>query len=143
MVEHQKELEIIYWKDCSKMKKVLIETHHLYYWPNFLPVVQKMLKRGTYDIYVSMPVRSSLTQENILSNTCETAKISFLSADTEDKRIKKLNDENFDIIIVGNVGQLNKISSSRALVVMVYHGIGLKQSYYTCLLYTSPSPRDS
>ena len=131
MVEHQKELEIIYWKDCSKMKKVLIETHHLYYWPNFLPVVQEMLKRGTYDIYVSMPVRSSLTQENILSNACETAKISFLSADTEDKRIKKLNDENFDIIIVGNVGQLNKISSSRALVVMVYHGIGLKQSYYT------------
>ena len=113
------------------MKKVLIETHHLYYWPNFLPVVQEMLKRDTYNIYVSMPVRSSLTQENILSNACETAKISFLSADTEDKRIKKLNDENFDIIIVGNVGQLNKISSSRALVVMVYHGIGLKQSYYT------------
>ena len=131
MVEHQKELEIIYWKDCSKMKKVLIETHHLYYWPNFLPVVQAMLKRGTYDIYVSMPVRSSQTQENILSNACEAAKISFLSADTEDKRTKKLNDENFDIIIVGNVGQLNKISSSRALVVMVYHGIGLKQSYYT------------
>ena len=113
------------------MKKVLIETHHLYYWPNFLPVVQEMLERGTYDIYVSMPVRSSLTQENILSNACESAKVSFLSAETEDKRIKKLNDENFDIIIVGNVGQLNRISSSRALVVMVYHGIGLKQSYYT------------
>ena len=77
-----------------------------------------------------MPVRSSLTQENILSNACESAKTSYFSAETEDKRIKKLNDENFDIIIVGNVGQLNKISSSRALVVMVYHGIGLKQSYY-------------
>ena len=113
------------------MKKVLIETHHLYYWPNFLPVVQEMLKRGTYDIYVSMPIRSILLQENILSNACKSAKVTFLSAETEDKRIKKLNDENFDIIIVGNVGQLNKISSSRALVVMVYHGIGLKQSYYT------------
>ena len=131
MVEHQKELEIKYWKDCSKMKKVLYETHHLYYWPNFVPVVDEMLRRGTYDIYVSMPIRSSLIQENILSNACESAEISFLSADTEEKRIKKLNDENFDIIIVGNVGQLNKISSSRALVVMVYHGIGLKQSYYT------------
>ena len=42
-----------------------------------------------------MPVRSSLRQENILSNACESAKISFLSAETEDKRIKKLNDENF------------------------------------------------
>ena len=131
MVKHQKELEIKLWKECSKMKKVLIETHHLYYWPNFLPVVQEMLKRGTFDIYVSMPVRSSLTQENILSNACETAMVSFISAETEDKRIKKLNDENFDVIIVGNVGQLNKISSSRSLVVMVYHGIGLKQSYYT------------
>ena len=70
------------------MKKVLIETHHLYYWPNFLPVVQEMLKKGTYDIYVSMPVRSSLTQENILSNACETAKVSFLSAETEESVLK-------------------------------------------------------
>ena len=78
MVKHQKELEIKLWKECSKMKKVLIETHHLYYWPNFLPVVQEMLK-GTFDIYVSMPVRSSLTQENILSNACKSAEVSFLS----------------------------------------------------------------
>ena len=113
------------------MKKVLFETHHLYYWPNFLPVVEELSKRGNYDMHVSMPKRSSLVQENILSNACISASISFLTAETEEKRIKKLNDESFDIIIVGNVGQLNKILSSKSLVVMIYHGIGLKQSYYT------------
>ena len=33
-------------------------------------------------------------------------------------------------MIVGNVGQLTKIVSESTIAVMVYHGIGLKQSYY-------------
>ena len=36
----------------------------------------------------------------------------------------------FDIIIVGNVGKIEKIAAENTLTVMVYHGIGLKQTYY-------------
>ena len=112
------------------MKKVLFETHHLYYWPNFLPVVEELLKREKYVINVSMPKRSSSLQENILDNVCSVTGISFITANTEEERLNKIIKADYDIIIVGNVGQLNQIASSDALVVMVYHGIGLKQSYY-------------
>ena len=36
------------------MIKVLFETHHLYYLPNFLPIVDEFKNRGNYDIYFSM-----------------------------------------------------------------------------------------
>ena len=78
-----------------------------------------------------MPKRSSSTQENILAGACSLIGVPYVTADTEEERIDKLIKKKYDIIIVGNVGQLNKISSPDALVVMVYHGIGLKQSYYT------------
>jgi len=113
------------------MKKVLFETHHLYYWPNFLPVANELLNRGKYDVDVSMPKRSSSAQENTLTVACSLLGLQYITAESEEKRIDKLINKNYDIIIVGNVGQLNKISSPEALVVMIYHGIGLKQSYYT------------
>ena len=112
------------------MKKVLFETHHLYYWPNFLPVVEELVKRKGYVINVSIPKRSSSLQENILSNSCFDLGIPFITADTEEERISKISKEKYDMIIVGNIGQLKQIITPETLVVMVYNGIGLKQSYY-------------
>ena len=112
------------------MKKVLFETHHLYYWPNFLPVIFELLKRKDYVINVSMPRRSTMKQDDILAAECKKLNIQFISSMTEESRIDKILKEAFDIIVVGNVGQLNKIILPKAIAVMVYHGIGLKQSYY-------------
>ena len=78
-----------------------------------------------------MPRRLSLIQQDILEELCKENDISFISSANEQDRIKKILKEAYDIIIVGNVGQLNKIILPEAIAVMVYHGIGLKQSYYT------------
>lgn len=110
--------------------KVLFETHHLYYWPNFMPVVQEMLRREKFEINVSIPKRTISIQENILFDACKEIGVQFITADTEEERIFLLSENNYDIIVVGNVGQLNKIIRSDAVAVMVYHGIGLKNSYY-------------
>ena len=45
------------------MKKVLFETHHLYYWANFWPIVEELKKRRNYDIQVSIPKRDSRSEE--------------------------------------------------------------------------------
>ena len=45
------------------MKKVLFETHHLYYWPNFWPIVEELKKRCNYEIQVSIPKRDSRSEE--------------------------------------------------------------------------------
>ena len=61
---------------------------------------------------------------------CNTLNINFVESDSEINRIKKIKSKKYDVIIVGNVGQLNKLVNNNTIAVMVYHGIGLKQSYY-------------
>ena len=112
------------------MKKILFETHHIYYWPNFLPVFEELKKRNNYLIEASIPVRSSKNEFNALKMICNTLNINFIESDSEINRIKKIKSKKYDVIIVGNVGQLNKLVNNNTIAVMVYHGIGLKQSYY-------------
>ncbi|MDB9854247.1 CDP-glycerol glycerophosphotransferase family protein [Candidatus Marinimicrobia bacterium] len=112
------------------MKKILFETHHLYYWPNYRPIIEELKKRENYTIHASMPIRTSLIEFEIFKKACSELKVSFIEADDEGARIVKVLKNRYDIIVVGNVGQLNKIVHKTTLTVMVYHGIGLKQSYY-------------
>ena len=112
------------------MKKVLFETHHLYYWPNFWPIVEELKKRCNYEIQVSIPKRDSRSEEIQLMDICKKMKIQFIQSKNEQSRLKAIIDQKFDIIFVGNVGQLKEIVSDTTITIMVYHGIGLKNSYY-------------
>lgn len=112
------------------MIKVLFENHHLYYLPNFIPIIDVMNKRNGYDVYTSIPAMRPKDEKNIFTNACQTLNIKMILFEDENERVKKIKDEKFDVIIVGNVGQLNNIVNNDTMAVMVYHGIGLKQSYY-------------
>ena len=112
------------------MIKVLFETHHLYYLPNFLPIVDEFKNRGNYDIYFSMPQHINQRERDLFSLACKDLGLNTIYADDEELRTKKILNENFSIILVANVGQITRIASDNTLTVMVYHGIGLKQSYY-------------
>ncbi len=113
------------------MSKVLFETHHLYYWPNFLPIILEMKSRQIYDIYASMPIRNSKIEYEQFLKACTNAGVKTIESDNERNRINKIIKNEFSIIIIGNIGQLNQLVTSETLVAMVYHGIGLKNSYYT------------
>ncbi len=112
------------------MYTVLFECHHLYYLPNFIPVIQEMKKREKYNLSISIPFNSNNREKNIFIDTVKSLGIKLIEAESEKQRLIKIKKKNFDIIIVGNVGQLNKITNKDTIAVMVYHGIGLKQSYY-------------
>ena len=112
------------------MKKILFETHHLYYLPNFIPIIEALRSRGGYDIYVSMPQYMQERERKLCYGACSSMEIQVINADLEATRIEEIKSANFDVIVVGNVGQLRKIVSESTIAVMVYHGIGLKQSYY-------------
>ena len=112
------------------MIKVLFETHHLYYLPNFLPIVDEFKDRGKYDIYFSMTQQINKREKDLFSQACKDLGLNTIDADEEELRIKRILNANFDVILVANVGQITRIASNNALTVMVYHGIGLKQSYY-------------
>ena len=112
------------------MKKILFETHHLYYLPNFIPIIEALRSKGGYDIYDSIPQYMQERERKLCYDACSSMEIQVINADLEATRIEEINSANFDVIVVGNVGQLRKIVSESTIAVMVYHGIGLKQSYY-------------
>ena len=60
-----------------------------------------------------------MKQDDILAAECKKLNIQFISSMTEESRIDKILKEAFDIIVVGNVGQLNKIILPKAIAVMV------------------------
>jgi len=112
------------------MTTVLFENHHLYYLPNFIPIIDEMHRRGGYEIVASIPTMMDSKEKAIFHQACKNINIETVIGADENERIKKLNQAKYDVVIVGNVGQLNPIVHSQTLAVMVYHGIGLKQSYY-------------
>ena len=112
------------------MFKVLFENHHLYYLPNFIPIINIMNKRKVFDIYASIPAMMPKSEKNIFTNALKKMNIKMIISEDENERVKIIKNEKFNIIVVGNVGQLNDIVDKDTLAIMVYHGIGLKQSYY-------------
>ena len=89
-----------------------------------------MKNRGGYEIYASIPLTMPLEERDIFSDVCKENEISTITAINETTRVKKLKERKFQIIIVGNVGKIEQIADPNTLAIMVYHGIGLKQTYY-------------
>ena len=98
------------------MKKILFETHHLYYLPNFIPIIEALRSRGGYDIYVSMPQYMQERERKLCYGACYSMEIQVIKADLEATRIEEIKSANFDVIVVGNVGQLRKIVSDNPLL---------------------------
>ncbi len=112
------------------MVRVLFECQHLYYLPQFLPIIHELQKRGNYTLYGSIPCNNDRNEQRDFLRAISELDMNFLTDRSNRRRANKLNTQNFGLIFIGNVGQVKRIATRRSLVVMVYHGIGLKQSYY-------------
>ena len=112
------------------MKSVLFETHHLYYLPNFLPIIDELKRRDGYSLSASIPLTINAEERRQLKEAVAKERLEFIDAETESERQTALRSGGFDVVIVGIPGMLGRIVSPKTVAVMVYHGIGLKESYY-------------
>lgn len=112
------------------MISVLFETHHLYYFPNFLPIIDEMKRRGNYSLSISIPKTINDRERFNLKKVSKKENIEFIDGSNEKNRQNELQKRKFDVVVVGVPGMLEKVASKNTLAIMVYHGIGLKQSYY-------------
>ena len=60
-------------------------------------------------------------------------KIESIKANFEPQRKRILKEMKFDLIFVGNKSSILDIKAKNSFVVMIYHGIGVKSSYYNDL----------
>ena len=109
---------------------VLFECHHLYYLPQLRPIMAELQRRGGYHLAASMPRTANADEQARFKGAILSLGIELIAADTEDDRLTQLAGRAFDVVMVGNVGRLERIVAPHSLAVMVYHGIGLKSSYY-------------
>ena len=112
------------------MVSILFESHHLYYLPNFLPIIKEMRRRVEYEIFGSIPYSIPKEEKDIFYQICNDNDILTIVGNSEQDRIQTIKNKRFDVIIVGNIGKIEEIAANHSLTVMVYHGIGLKQTYY-------------
>ena len=109
---------------------ILFEHEHLYYLPQFESIIHELKKRGEKNIYGSISSKVPQQEFDLFIKEMDRLEIELLFSNSESDRTKGLREMNFDIIFIGNKNTLLRIKGSRSFIVMIYHGIGLKQSYY-------------
>ena len=86
------------------MIKVLFENHHLYYLPNFIPIMSEMNRRGEYEIHASIPATMPEEEKAIFYKSCNELNIQTISNDDEAKRNQSIKDSAYDVVVVGSGG---------------------------------------
>ena len=113
--------------------KILFENQHLYYLPQYESIIQELKRRKKDDIYLSLSLTVPKIEKDLFNIEAVRLGIKIIKANFEPQRCRILKDMDFDIIFVGNKTSLRSIKGKNSFVVMIYHGIGLKNSYYTDL----------
>jgi len=110
---------------------VLYNLHHLYYLPQFLPVIREMEKRGRFDLYFSAVIDKGGIDHQLIKQAFAAIPGTFIDAKSEKARQKEILARNFDVTVLGKSGHADEYCSANTLAVLLYHGIGVKSCYYT------------
>lgn len=114
-----------------KKIKVLFNLHHLYYLPQYIPVLNEMKENPRFDIYFSAFIDKDKTEYELITKVIRDWKNKFITGSTEKERIKNILNKNFDITIFGKSAHAEDYCSENTIAVLLYHGIGVKSCYYT------------
>ncbi len=112
------------------MTSVLFESHHLYYLPHLLPIIKELRRRSGYRVAASIPRTVHPAEQEVFAREMANLGIEFITGESEETRTSTLREAAFDVVIVGNVGRLHEVVADHSLAVMVYHGTGLKRTFY-------------
>lgn len=116
--------------EAISVTTVLFETQHLYYLPQFLPIMEVMGRRGDYRLFASLGTQATPSAFEQFKKAMRAREVQVITGESERARVEKCKELRPDVLIIGNLGRAEKIANTNTLVVMVYHGIGLKESYY-------------
>jgi len=113
------------------MIRVLFDIHHLYYLPQFIPVIQAMNRDQDFMVYYTAHLNNSRQDYNLIRQAVQDLPGEFLAARNEKERRAKILTANFDVTVFGKSRHAEHYCSAKTLAVLLYHGIGVKSCYYT------------
>tara|TARA_B100000886_G_scaffold330253_1_gene280493 strand:- start:2719 stop:3771 length:1053 start_codon:yes stop_codon:yes gene_type:complete len=113
--------------------RILFELQHLYYLAQFESVICKLRDYYNYDLFISLNLSVPKIEKDLFYREVIRLKIETIKANFEPQRKRILKEMKFDLIFVGNKSSILDIKAKNSFVVMIYHGIGIKSSYYNDL----------
>ncbi len=111
--------------------RILFNIHHLYYLPQFIPVIQAMNRDQDFMVYYTAHLNNSRQDYNLIRQAVQDLPGEFLTARNEKERRAKILAANFDVTVFGKSRHAGDYCSADTLAVLLYHGIGIKSCYYT------------
>ncbi len=111
--------------------KILFDSFHLYHLPQFDPVIDLLSKDDRFQIFHSTAAVNKKEERELCLNILATKPGTMIYSESEEERAKLMKELDLDFFICGwSRYELDEYISEKTLAGMIYHGIGVKPSYW-------------
>ena len=115
----------------DKRFKVLIDSYHLYHLPQIEPVAKLLLRNPKFEVSFTTSHQIDLKEKQLTLTIFEKNGWNYIIGKDEDERQKQILEYNPDVYICGwSRYPIENFCGPKTLCAMIYHGIGIKPSYY-------------
>ena len=115
----------------EKAISVLFDAYYLYHLPQFDPLIDLLEKDDRFEVFYSTCSSNRKEEVDLCSSILSKRPGTFVFDIGEKKRAKKIRDLDIDVFICGwSRYKIDSFVSDKTLVIMIYHGIGVKPSYW-------------
>ncbi len=115
----------------AKRFKVLIDSYHLYHLPQMEPVAKLLIKDPNFDLYLSTSFNIDIEERELTLSIFDKNNWKYILGKDEEDRKKQIIKLNPDVFICGwGRYPIQEFCSPKTICCMIYHGIGIKPSYY-------------
>ena len=110
---------------------ILFDVYHLYHLAQFDPLIDLLENDKRFKIFFSTSSKNRKEEIEICTSILNKRKGSFIFHENENIRKTEIKKLNLDVFICGwSRYEIESYVSKTTLVIMIYHGIGVKPSYW-------------
>ena len=111
--------------------KILFDSFHLYHLPQFDPVIDLLSRDDRFQIFHSTAAVNKKEERELCLNILATKPGTMIYSESEEERAKMMKELDLDFFVCGwSRYELDEYISEKTLAGMIYHGIGVKPSYW-------------
>lgn len=111
--------------------RIVFDAYHLYHLPQFDPVIDLLIKDERFEIFLTTSSETLPDEQNLTKRILQSRNVPCIFSDNEEDRAARIRALNPAVFICGwSRYPLEKYVTGKTLVGMIYHGIGVKPSYW-------------
>ena len=110
---------------------IVFDVYHLYHLPQFEPVIDLLSSDDRFNVTLTVSAEIKKPEYELIQKILKAKNNQVIFSDNEDDRAKQIKSSKPDVFICGwSRYELDKFVPESTIVGMIYHGIGVKPSYW-------------